>query len=718
MNKSDRLLGILALLICVFLLSACGGEGGNGDLKVTAAADNTADDGSKYGVTASDIATVNFSAVAGHETGLRRLAKIDGRIQTGYRFDVKVNFGNGVYRRGLLHNCSGALGLDDCEVWGTVTYDTPGLYKFKVTYNPGGLFSDPVTVTGNANVVAPGDFVVVSIGDSVASGEGNPVHPLELGEGESAQWDDDASNYYEGHPNPLGDLNCHRSITAGPVLAANHIALNNEITFIHIACSGASFGDEDLTTTNARIKNINTQLEWIRERFQRIDVLLLSGGANDTAWYDSLINCVIKEKPGTPCSEDPGLKKDIDDSIAELPGLYAELDRLIRCGSKVEAEGTECTYDPDPTQPTIKPSGVVVPAENQVPTVVAITEYFDPTHDRFGTFPSITTTGTKHCATTAHAALLRPKEWEFLYDNLLVPLNMQVKAAADAHSWTHVGGIADAFLTHGYCAGTILGEGSPSWVVGLGESVVNQSDISGTVHPNALGHILYGQRIYEEVVKANPSRTTASASTEGQPYTFGTWVATDVEVTLAAYNPIKESGVSATYYAVDEPQCNALSVAIGACAPYLGPIVITESGRHTVSFYSVNDFGAAETRSKPVEVLIDKEPPEMTCVPTPENLWPPNGKFVDVVVDVTAVDAVSGPSDFMLTGAAVSEGDIATDVLNFDLGTADTEGSLLPRRKGYGEGGVYILTYESQDDLGNVGTCDAVVVVPHDMADR
>ena len=41
-------------------------------------------------------------------------------------------------------------------------------------------------------------------------------------------------------------------------------------------------------------------------------------------------------------------------------------------------------------------------------------------------------------------------------------------------------------------------------------------------------------------------------------------------------------------------------------------------------------------------------------------------------------------------------------------------GDMLARRKGNSDGRVYTLTYESQDAVGNVGTCDATIIVPHD----
>ena len=63
---------------------------------------------------------------------------------------------------------------------------------------------------------------------------------------------------------------------------------------------------------------------------------------------------------------------------------------------------------------------------------------------------------------------------------------------------------------------------------------------------------------------------------------------------------------------------------------------------------SIGNFDAPETKIEPVEVLIDRDPPVMTCDPTPSEIWPPNKSMVPVTVFVTAVDEVTGPADFWL----------------------------------------------------------------------
>lgn len=625
------------------------------------------------------------SSVAGFESGLVKLAHIDGQLDVART--VSIEYGgdpvSGVRSyEGLLYDCGGVAERQDCDVYGTVAYDDPGTYAFTVTYDPSGLFTDPVTLTGHVVVREPTDFVVVSIGDSVASGEGSPVKPLGLVDG--GYWDDFPSDY-DVPPEWRADRStpgCHRSTFAGPAQAVARIQDTNGATFVHIACSGASEGNEEPGDRDwpgyqlGQIGKVDLQLAWIRERVPRIDVLLISAGANNVlGGFSSVIAGCLLNNPFTPCSEDTDFVNRLDTSIAGLAEKYSYLQQAIESGD-----------------------------EDQVPRLVAITEYFDPTHDENGDFPGpLESLG---CGLGAIA----PEEWRFLHEHMVVPLNDQVRAAAQAYGWVYVGGIADAFQKHGYCASR-----GQAWVVKAPESLEKQGDIAGTAHPDLNGQAVYREKIYQAVVDANPPRTAASAEAAGRPYVFGTWVNSDVVVTLAARNPIRESGVRGTQYAPDEPICSAGSAAAGACQPYAAPFTISQSGRHLVSFFSSNALGWPEKWVKPVEVLIDKEPPVMTCSASPAELWPPNKRMVDVAVSVTAVDEVSGPAAYWLDAIHDSEGGAEAAVQGFEIGTADTSGAMLAKRSGRIGTRSYTLTYKSADALGNVGSCDVVVQVPHDQ---
>jgi hypothetical protein len=173
--------------------------------------------------------------------------------------------------------------------------------------------------------------------------------------------------------------------------------------------------------------------------------------------------------------------------------------------------------------------------------------------------------------------------------------------------------------------------------------------------------------------------------------------------------------VMQTYYAVNNPDCTP--AALTNCVTYSGPIAITASGEHTVTFFSANLFGTFEAVTT-VSVRIDKDPPVMTCSATPSALWPPNHKMVSVAASVQAIDAVSGPTPFRLTTTGLTEGNAAADIQGFVLGLPDTLGILRATRLGSGPGRDYSLVYQSSDPLGNTASCTLVIPVPHDQGKR
>jgi hypothetical protein len=111
----------------------------------------------------------------------------------------------------------------------------------------------------------------------------------------------------------------------------------------------------------------------------------------------------------------------------------------------------------------------------------------------------------------------------------------------------------------------------------------------------------------------------------------------------------------------------------------------------------------------------DTTPPVVTCSATPNTLWPPNNKLVDIATSVSVSDAGSGPGGFSLTSATSNEPGADADVQSFTLGTPDLSGQLRAQRNGSGTGRVYTLTYTGADVAGNTATCDATVTVPHDQ---
>jgi hypothetical protein len=318
----------------------------------------------------------------------------------------------------------------------------------RFTFNPPreGVYPSKLTITapeGTATVerdVPFRDYFIVSLGDSLASGEGNPdrlnTNPI---------W---SSN------DVWQDVRCHRSASSGPSQAALSLETSDRqssVTFAHLACSGGQVTkgilepyagiepDGNLIPPQA---NVMKQLmdTWHRKP----DAVLISVGANDAEFADAVLRCLLPDR----CQNDADFVAKVQTRLSRLPGRFDMLDE------KLDALG--------------------IPGDK-----VWITEYPDPTRDDVGRF--------KQCLPT-----LYPSEWEWAEENVVAKLNERVQAAAnlDRHGWHYVGGIANMFLRHGYCAGA-------NWIVRLEQSIVGQGDQNGAFHPNKLGHQEYMRRILD-----------------------------------------------------------------------------------------------------------------------------------------------------------------------------------------------------------------------------
>jgi hypothetical protein len=286
------------------------------------------------------------------------------------------------------------------------------------------------------------DWLIVSIGDSVASGEGNPDIPGRR----SARWENEQ---------------CHRSAAAGPAQAAIAIERadpKTSVTFIHLACSGAGIiegllGSYDgIVAGNALPPQLDALQTAVGER--EIDAVLVSIGANDAHFSKLVKQCLLKDDCDGPAPDSAASK--FARRLRRLPGEYDQL------------------------------AGALNPLVSDSQRVL-LTEYFDPTHGDGGAICADTILA--DLPVVAHLGLsITAAEATWAATTLLPGLNAAGASAATRNGWTYVGGIAAQFLTHGYCA-------SDHWVDTYTESKARQGDSNGTLHPNASGQTAYGNRI-------------------------------------------------------------------------------------------------------------------------------------------------------------------------------------------------------------------------------
>lgn len=288
------------------------------------------------------------------------------------------------------------------------------------------------------------DWLVVSIGDSVASGEGNPdrVGRQGLGRSRRALWE---------------SPRCHRSATAAPARAAT--ALEKEtphttVTFIHLACSGATI-DKGLLGKYEGIDpergepDLLPQLKELRQIKGRrpVDAVLLSVGANDINFGKIVSKCLVEPSCMDSRLGPQLLSQAVEGALEKLPGAYETLAQRL---------------------------STIVPARKVIPV-----EYFDPTGNDAGDY-------------CKRSGLPWPfgisyDEAEWASKAVLEPLNEALRQASADAGWTEVTGVAAAFKTHGYCA-------DDSWIVDIFKSLKDQKGASlfsrfkGGFHPNKAGH--------------------------------------------------------------------------------------------------------------------------------------------------------------------------------------------------------------------------------------
>ncbi len=198
--------------------------------------------------------------------------------------------------------------------------------------------------------------------------------------------------------------------------------------------------------------------------------------------------------------------------------------------------------------------------------------------------------------------------------------------------------------------------------------------------------------ISEEAIDITPPTTTDNYQYDD------IWTNQDANITLTATDDM--SGVAHTYYLVNGVQHEGTT------------INITEEGQHTVQYWSVDNAANAESLHL-IRVWIDKTPPEVTISAEPSILWPPDHKPVQVTINGSATDALSGVISKVFT---------VTDEYNEVQASLSDFGEkieLIAWRNGDDkEGRIYTIKVVVTDKADNSTTKETVVTVPHDVRDK
>lgn len=301
--------------------------------------------------------------------------------------------------------------------------------------------------------------LIVSVGESLASGEGNPDgRGRSKRQGLDSQRDcfDDTTVMLLPDPDAEPDMmdeaiwydrENHRSLRSGPARAARNLLDRwPYVVFLSFAESGATVTDivEQLGRVDDTVGD------------HKIDVLLVSAGGNDVGFAD-----VLEEMAG-----------DFKDKGAEQVESEFRL-KLLTLRNKEYPKLTKAIID-------LNVSKILI---NEYPG-----KLFNRANGRpdrgCGVFDTFEVWGV-----TKRDAVAMNEMGDLLND--------EVKRLADTNRWHFVGGISKRFSTRGYCS-------YRSFYRAAEDSCDMQGDFKGTMHPNEEGTRVYARALERELRKFLP----------------------------------------------------------------------------------------------------------------------------------------------------------------------------------------------------------------------
>lgn len=374
-----------------------------------------------------------------------------------------------------------------------------------------GTYTAELTMTFGAGrtsterqLVQVDDILFVAMGDSFASGEGNPEIPANnaditlfgsvggrLSEGTWADGGIDGDD--------TDHQNAHRSQYAAAALQAQAMEdadPKSSVTFVFVAQTGATIAkglvcakkgvaeheDQDFSVSQIQqTKNI------IGDR--HIDTLTISIGGNDIGFGDILQSYVLRAQRKVLWFVPAGywgpsldeIEKSINQGLAKLPQQFADLDHTLNTTLGINLSGDRniiLEQYPDMTRAADGSSGGEFLGDifsGVGPS--ALTDLLDLFH----TALTIVSLGTR----IDLPLRVTPEEANQAQTKALIPLNAAVADAADRYGWSTVTQ-SDLFLYHGIAAGDARWFNTPL------DSRYKQGGIwlkaMGAVHPNAAGH--------------------------------------------------------------------------------------------------------------------------------------------------------------------------------------------------------------------------------------
>ena len=320
-------------------------------------------------------------------------------------------------------------------------------------------------------------LLIVSLGDSYASGEGAPDTPAtgcnaagpnvlltSVPCATQPVW----SASPPGDPLAASDGVCDRSARAGVRQAADSLRLRSSVPveFGSFAGSGARIAD---VTSRRQHPSVPAQIDAVQQRFgrRRIDALVISIGGNDVGFADLVTRCVVLPR----CDQHPDIlwgQNNVERLASDLGVRYDELaDALLRLNV----------------------------------ARVLITEYPIPLFDEAGSLCAGRPAGDP-------LAGVGREEASWAAGTAIPRMNRAIREAVARHAakgWRYVGGVVGGFSRNGWCA-------SMPFLNTVGASLRVEGKSAGAAHPNAAGQTVYRNAILAELRLLLPPTRPAIAA--------------------------------------------------------------------------------------------------------------------------------------------------------------------------------------------------------------
>ncbi|MFC2001708.1 hypothetical protein ACFLUZ_04310 [Chloroflexota bacterium] len=147
------------------------------------------------------------------------------------------------------------------------------------------------------------------------------------------------------------------------------------------------------------------------------------------------------------------------------------------------------------------------------------------------------------------------------------------------------------------------------------------------------------------------------------------------------------------------------------------PLTYNQQGICTVTWTYDDGNGNTSTQTQTV-IVKDTTAPTIIVSVSPDTLWAPNHKMVEITATVDASDVCDSELSVVLTSIESNEPGNGDDIEGAEFGTEDYTFLLQAERDGNGDGRIYTITYTVTDTAGNSAIGVATVTVPHDQGEK